>query len=551
MREIALGLCHGSHDVAAAVVVDGALEVMVEQERISGRRYAAGESPVEAGLHALDWLGAGLADVGIVALGSDHAELARFLGPKRGERSAQLPYDPEERLRRGGLPDDTPVLPVPHHLAHAHSAFWPSGLERAAVLIMDAMGDSESTSLGVASRSGGIRLGQRLGVGQSLGYFYEAACRYVGFGDNSAGKLMGLSAYGTPYGPLAETPAHEAAAELDEGTCSGRDTIRRRVEGLLTWFTREYFPYSRGRGNEPMTYADFAASAQRSLELSIAELALASMRLADCGSLVMAGGVALNCAANALIADMPDVDALFVQPASVDSGTAIGAAYAACGRDQLAFRGRRSFSPFLGLDQLEGEVDAAVLHIRDAETRRLDSASDLVGLVARQLADGRIVAWHQGRSEIGPRALGARSLLADPRKRSSAQRLNRAKERESWRPVAPSVLVDAFGHYFEGVPNAFMLVAAKVKPEVRSVIPAVVHVDGSARPQAVDRSFAPRYHDLLVAFADLTGCPVLANTSLNSRHRAPSTSAIGTVDFFNSTPDVDVLALGNWIAVRC
>lgn len=548
---VVLGLNHGSHDVAAAVIVDGELRTFVEQERMSGRRYAEGESVAQSVLEALYGAGVDLSQVDHVGLGSDHLALAQWLGLSAAEVNRVLPYDPEVWLRSAGMRPSCPISAVPHHHAHAHSAFWPSPFDQAALLVVDAMGEQWSASSGWASRSDGISLSPRLTVDESLGFFYEAACQYVGFGRHSAGKLMALASYGRPKGLLADLPADDVMRSLPSPQAKGRARVVERSDQLLRLFATDYFPYGQGDGHEPLAYADFAASVQHSVERAIIRLATAALNEAGTNALALSGGVALNCSATRLLASNPAVGELFIQPASIDSGVALGAALGITVR--TGFSPRRpnaEFDPFLGpCDSYSDYAAAARLAGRHRVTEVEPVA--LAHAVAVALADGKIVAWHQGKAEVGPRALGARSLLGDPRSRDTTRRLNAIKERESWRPVAPSVLNHHFTTYFEGVPNPYMLVAALVRPERMKEIPAVVHVDGSARPQVVTASAPPLFRSLIEVFFQNTGCPMLANTSLNPRGRAPSARAIGSMDFFLSEEEIDLAAIGPFLIQRC
>lgn len=543
---IVLGLNHGSHDAAAALMIDGEIAAFVQQEQLSGRRYAIGESPLDAACECLSIASISWPDVDVVALGSDHEELARQLRIPATEVEAQLPFDPMPRLRRAGLPD-IPVTTVPHHLAHAHSAFWPSQFESAGILVVDAMGEAFSTSVGSGSSRDGIELEGLHGIDQSLGYFYEAACAYVGFDKHSAGKLMGLAAYGEPHGFLSDMPAHEAMDGLADNSLTGKARVLSTFEALLSQFQREYYPFHiPSDSRDCLAYADFAASAQRSLELSIVSLAHQAVEASGSRRLVLAGGVALNCAANGVVARSGLADDIFVQPASTDAGVALGAALSV---QRLSTS--QPFSPYLGPEDLKSDMALALKGLESTSftVDCLDS-DDLCHRVAVALADGSVVAWHQGRAEVGPRALGARSLLADPRTRRSVSTLNSIKSRDQWRPIAPSVKLSAFDRYFDGHPNPFMIVAANVRVERRAEICAVVHVDGTARPQVVEPSLNPLFDHLLTSFESLTGCPVLANTSLNAAGRAPSARAHGTVDFFAGAHQIDHLALGPFFVSR-
>jgi carbamoyltransferase len=546
------GLNHGAHDASCALLHDGALVIAVEQERLSRRKRAIGEPPVEALKCCLDFAGLRLADLDAVALGSDHDVLARWLGLGSDERQAVLPFDdldrlfPENAFGNGQRP---PLVPVRHHRAHAASAFWPSGFDTAAILVMDAMGEDSATTLACGDSSG-IREIRSYPVDTSLGFFYESATEYAGLDRNDAGKLMGLAAYGRAANP---TGLRHSADGIEwpipsNGGYRGRKLIDERCSRLLDVFEQEHFPYLRGQREEIMAYADFAASVQRDLEQTFLGLARELRAKTGAKDLVLAGGVALNCTANGLLAESGIFDRVFVQPMAHDSGVALGAAMEVS-RELLGerFQPEEMTHAQWGTETQDERVEAE-LRARGIEFTRLDEVG-MAREVARLLAGGAIVAWHQGRAEVGPRSLGARSLLGDPRSRRTLLRINQIKGREMWRPLAPSVLADRFHDYFIGTPNPFMIMAAQVRSGVRHKIPAVVHVDGSTRPQVVNPDHCPLYARLLREFDARAGVPVLVNSSLNLAGEPIASTPVDTIECFLRS-DIDVLAIGSCLVVR-
>ncbi len=546
------GLNHGAHDASCALLHDGALVVAVEQERLSRRKRATGEAPVDALKSCLDFADLRLTDLDAVALGSDHDALAKWLGLTPDQRRAVLPFDDPDRLFPAhvfGNGPRPPLVAVMHHRAHAASAFWPSGFDAAAILVMDAMGEDSATTLAWGSRAG-IRDIKAYPVDTSLGFFYESAAEYTGLDRNDAGKLMGLAAYGNaaydtglrhgPSGidwPIPSTNGHR-----------GRKLVDERCGRLLDLFEQRCFPYLRGQRDEIMAYADFAASVQQDLGQVILGLAGELRARTGARDLVLAGGVALNCTANGLLAASGMFERVFVQPMAHDAGVALGAALEMSrallgGRFQPGEMTHAQWGPDTRDEQVEAELRAHGL-----EFTRLDQA-DVAREVARLLAGGALVAWHQGRAEVGPRALGARSLLGDPRSRRTLVRMNRAKGREMWRPLAPSVLAGRFHDYFVGTPNPFMIMAAQVRAEARRQIPAVVHVDGSARPQVVDPLCSPLYARLLQEFDTQAGVPVLVNSSLNLAGEPIVSTPGDTIECFLRS-DIDALAIGPCLVVK-
>jgi carbamoyltransferase len=551
-----MGLNHGPHDSSAALLRNGALVVVAEQERFSRRKRAIDEPPVQAIRYCLDHAGIGLNDLECVALGFDFALMRKWLGVDASEAWRELPYDdparlfPVEVFGTGGSPE---IEVIQHHVAHAASTFWTSGFSEAAVLVADDMGEGVSTTLGYGSPEG-FRVIETYPVTQSLGMYYSRAARYAGLYHRSGevGKLMGLASYGVPNQPV---PLSTSSGRYRfDGLPSLADDlpgsmIRRKLnEQLLTFFERNCYPYALGLTPDIMSYASFAASVQISLEEALLELARRLRRLTGSSNLVLSGGVALNCTANGRLVRAAGYRNVFIQPMAGDSGVGLGAALAAQvqrhGSNSLDSRMEHAYyGPAYGQDEIEAALtDADVSFHRYTEDM-------LIVKVAELLADGRVVGWFQGRAEIGPRALGARSMLGDPRRRDTLVRLNHIKGREMWRPIAPSVLDQDWDRYFcDSRPDPFMIVSSRVRRDRWAEIPAVVHVDGSARPQAVNPSTAPRYAALIAEFGRRTGVPVLANTSFNLQNEPIVNTPIDAVRTY-VRGELDALAIGDALAI--
>lgn len=546
------GINHGAHDASCVLAHEGRTVVWVEQDRLSRIKHAANQSPADALAACLKFAGIALCDLDAIALGSDHEQLIRWLGddPERAQEirsySSRDWLFPERLF--GHLDELPPLEAYGHHTSHAASAFYSSGFGEAAALVMDAMGENTSTMIGRCSE-GAIQTVKSYPVEESLGYFYETAAEYAGFSRNQAGKLMGLAAYGSskyemPIRPPREEDNRIWTTNYINGE-NGRTRMAARCDDLASEFAKKAFPYLVGMTGEPMAYRDFAASAQAALEQTVIGLAKAACEIVASRQLVLAGGVALNCAANGKLADSGFFDRIFVQPASNDSGVALGAAIqASFGQYGAACRPSIMRHAYWGLS----DEKATIRRVLDTSGLRYSEVSDdeLIAEVAQTLRNGGTVAWHQGRAEIGPRALGARSLLGDPRSRSTVVALNRIKGREVWRPLAPSVCDEDFATYFNGTPNPFMIVAAKVKSEVMPLVPAIVHFDGTARPQTVEQSTNPRYHRLIKALGSLTGVPVVVNTSLNGPDEPICCRAEDTIAFFQRS-SITLLAIENFV----
>ncbi|MFG2129725.1 carbamoyltransferase [Streptomyces sp. NPDC048751] len=538
-----LGINALFHDPAAALVIDGHTVAAAEEERFSRRKhgkrpvpFAAWELPEKAAAWCLAEAGLRPQDLDAVAYSFDPA-LAR----PAGEMGLDDPWD-HLRLTYAreapsflstalpGLDPDI-VRFVPHHMAHAASgAFAAPDAEPSSALVLDGRGESASH---LAARRTGDRLeplyAQRLP--HSLGLAYEELTEHLGFLRScDEYKVMALASYGRP----------RLLAEL-------RSYIRPTGDGgfLATgvpW--SELCPPLRPGQQWSRQHADLAASAQACLEETLLDLVRWLHGRTHDEVLTMAGGVALNCVANARIAREGPFRRVWVQPAAGDAGTALGGALllAAHGGDELA--------PMPGADlgrcwsdaELEGWLKTAAVPF--------ERPPDLAATVARALADDAIVAWFQGRSEYGPRALGHRSLLAHPGHAGNLERLNDVKGREQFRPVAPMVLAHRAAEIFDGpLPSPYMLFVHDVAQRWRERIPAVVHVDGTARIQTVDPVQEPLVARMLGVFEELTGLPVVVNTSLNTAGRPMVDDPRDALECFGSTP-VDLLALGPFVVRR-
>ena len=537
-----LGINAVFHDPSAALVVDGEVVAAAEEERFSRRKhgkrpvpFATWELPEQAAAWCLAKAGLAPEDLDAVAYSYDPA-----LAPAEGEDPTA---DGWEGLRtlyarrapqflRTALPglDPAVVRFVPHHVAHAASAHlaapWPSS----AVLVLDGRGERVSHLSG-RGVDGELEVLASQALPHSLGLLYEDVTEHLGFLRSSDEyKVMAMAAYGRP-------------AFLPEL----REAVRATEDGGFVVEPLELgtFVKRRGKGEDwTPEHADLAASVQTRLEEVLLDLARWLHARTGERTLTMAGGVALNCVANSRLAAEGPFERVWVQPAAGDAGTSLGAALHVA----RALGDRPSPMPgaALGREWDDAELEAWLTTARVAYERPPDIAEAAAGVLA---ANG-VVAWFQGRSEYGPRALGHRSLLADARDAANLQRLNDVKGREQFRPVAPMVLAERAGEIFEGpLPSPYMLFTHDVRPAWRPRIPAVVHVDGSARVQTVDRADEPLVARLLEAVDRRTGVPVLVNTSLNTAGRPMVDDPRDALECFGSAP-VDALAVGPFLVRR-
>jgi carbamoyltransferase len=561
------------HDGAAALVRDGKLIAFAAEERLSRVKHGfnlAGRTtlPRLAARWCLARAGLTFSDVDVIAhycrfdaaavkrrlarlsaqlapaeqseLAQEHAEAfaSRLSAEAVGRQLAALAgRDPAE----GALPAGS-LVRVPHHVAHAAGTFHSSGCAEAAVIAVDGYGEEGSMLWGAAGRDGLVVDGT-LPLPGSLGLLYQVITVHLGFrsfGDEY--KVMGLSAYGRPR---TYAPFFRNLVELrPDGGLAVASLAR---ADLLPWLREELGPVD-PPGAYSRKAADIAAALQVSLEQALLHVAAGLRERHRLDALCLSGGVALNARANGLLLRSGLFREVFIQPAAGDDGAALGAAFQAC-------RERDGTNPptpvghvFWGPDYDDAAIERA-LRAAGAHWRR---EPDIASAAAMLLARGKIVGWFQGRMEMGPRALGARSILADPRSPALRDELNaRVKGREPFRPFAPAVIRERAAAVFDlpvGLELPFMLVTVPVRAAWRERVAAVVHVDGSARVQTVARNGNARYYDVIRAFGELTGVPVLLNTSFNRAGEPIVNSPADALACFQAA-GLDALAIGDCLVL--
>ncbi|MBG0829972.1 carbamoyltransferase [Planomonospora sp. ID67723] len=537
-----LGLNAIFHDPAAALVVDGEVVAAAEEERFSRRKhgkrpvpFSAWELPEQAAAWCLKQAGLRPEDLDAVAYSYDPA-LVRPGQQGLDERWEDLRTTYAHRapaFLATALPglDPAQVRYVPHHVAHAASAGLAAPYRNSAVLVCDGRGEAVSHLAG-RYLDGELDILATQELPHSLGLMYEEVTEHLGFLRSSDEyKVMAMASYGEP----------RFLGEL-------RELIHTTGDGGFRVEPINWGGYAKalGRGEEwSADHADLAASVQKRLEEVLLDLARWLHERTGERYLTMAGGVALNCVANTrLLAEGP-FEEIWVQPAAGDAGTALGGAL------HLAQAAGEPAAPMPGADLGRGWTDEELASWLEVARVPYERPADLAAAVAAELAADRIVAWFQGRSEYGPRALGRRSLLAHPGRAANTERLNDVKGREQFRPIAPMVLAERAGEIFERgpVPSPYMLFVHDVRPEWRERIPAVVHVDGTARIQTVDRADDPLMARTLEEFEARTGIPVVVNTSLNTAGRPMVDDPRDALECFGSAP-VDLLVLGPYLIRR-
>ncbi len=566
-----LGINAAYHDPAACLVRDGVVIAAAEEERFSrikhGKRpipFSTYELPFNAIHFCLKEAGLHITDVDHLAYSYDPYVL---LNGSRGMKQISLPLEPSAhpvssewesawdplfvssminapRHLIGGFPHHLEDrfrgvaldrLPrwhfVNHHLAHAASAFLPSPFLAAAIMTVDGRGERSTTTYGRGEGNDITPLGE-VRVPHSLGMLYEKVTEYLGFLHSSDEyKVMALASFGKPR-------------YLDQF----REMIQVGTDGqyCITDFELEArLGPARRRGEEFLPrHFDIAQSLQKAVEETVLRLAQWLHEATGLDDLCLAGGVALNCVMNARLRDLGPFRRIWVQPAAGDAGTALGAALWIDAREgKPEGRHYEMKHVFLGPAYSDAEIETFLKWSKLPYRRMSDPARQ----VAEILASDRVVGWFQGRAEFGPRALGARSILASPRSPEMQSRLNEIKDREDFRPVAPVVLEEDAPEWFSGAGNSpFMLFVFDVMPGKADKIPAVRHVDGTARVQTINRAQNQAYYDLLQRFKELTGIPILVNTSFNTRTEPMVCSPRDAVECFWTSP-LDALAIGSFL----
>ncbi len=567
---LGLNAYHG--DAAAALVVDGELVCAAEEERFNRIKHCAG-FPAHAAAWCLEDAGLSPDGVDHVAIGRDpkanlghkvlrtllHGASPRYL-KARLENAARVRDVRSELTAALGAEVRADLHHVEHHQAHVASAFFVSPFEDAAILSTDGFGDFASTMLAEGHGSS-FRVLERVLFPHSLGIFYAAVTQWLGFpkyGDE--GKVMGLAPYGTPrYLEEMRGLVHPKGDVFELGL----EFFLHDKEGVdMTWdegspsigrLFSERMEEAFGPAREPGTtltseHEDVAASMQAMLEEAYLHLVRALWERTKIPQLCLAGGVALNAVANGRILPETPFEDVFVQPAAGDSGIAVGAAYyvwnQALGRPRAFVMDHAYTGPGYSDADYERALAAAGL-----EADRLDD-DELFARVAERVAAGDVIGWFQGRMEFGPRALGNRSIVADPRRPDMKDVLNsRIKHREPFRPFAPSILAEATGDWFEqDYPSPYMVLVYKTRADKRELVPAVNHVDDTGRLQTVTREANPRYYRLIEEFERQTGVPILLNTSFNENEPVVMTPE-QAVETFQKTR-MDMLVLGNLVVRR-
>ena len=561
-----LGLNFAYHELAACLIKDGHLIAAVEEERFSrvkrGKKalidnpHMLPKSAIQyclevgkIGWKEIDYIGLSFYPQGrLINIDSDKYSSDGDWGSEKGERLfyKKIMTVPSQLNKLAGYDVSKKVQWIPHLICHASSAFFISPFKEAAILSIDGIGEFSSTWFGIG-KSNAIHVIKEINYPNSLGFLWEKISKYLGFTEYDSSKVMGLSAYGTL--DRFYKNFQKIVRLLPEGVFeTDNDILRFRIEDYSQ--LEELFGVK--KINSPREISkdqrDIAATLQKITDEVILHLARYLKKEAGSKNLCLAGGVALNCVSNGFLLQHSTFQHLYVQPAANDAGTALGSAYYIW---HQILKQRRNFAmnhAYWGPEYSEKEILSALKRAK-VEYRKVH---DIGVEVAQRLADGNIIGWFQGRVEWGPRALGNRSLLADPRRKAMKDILNeRIKKREPFRPFAPSVLKEFAPQWFivprkgDSISTEFMEINFDVKKSKQKMIPAVTHKDGTSRVQLVNKKTNPLYHKMITAFYEITGVPLVLNTSFNDNEPIVC-SPDDALNTFMRTK-MDFLAIGNYL----
>lgn len=539
------GWTGGTHDSSAALLVNGELVAFIEEERLSRKRYAEHEPPHRSVQIALEMAGITINEVDIVAYGWD-------LPGYYARANRRWKYSDMDFLKiiLGIVPDRWPELVfIPHHDAHAASAFYSSGFSTASILVIDGVGDHEAISIYRGDKNS-LKLVRKWAPPYSLGFFYEAATEYCGFNPYHAGKTMGLAGYSSPLEEIDLISWKDGEIIIPISNDLHEDDIinawKRMFEkyfGDKPRILKKYLP-SHGYMipkdmQDPLQHSPVvAATVQTTLENIIINLASYSLSQEQSKKLCLAGGVALNCIANSRL--IPICNQLHIPPVSNDAGVALGAAYLVAAKNGMNVN--RHIDAYQGPNYNSSNINK---FLRSCNLK-YDKCDDPAERAVKLICDGKVIGWFQGRMEMGPRALGSRSILSLPGVTPGRDHVNDIKGRELWRPFAPSLLFDETVNLFgKNIESPFMLLSFPVVENAREFAYSIVHVDGSTRPHTVADGDGP-YGHLLELLKKKTGHGIVLNTSFNAPGEPiVCTPADAVRTFFSS--GLDALVIGDFV----
>lgn len=546
-----------SHDAAACIIKDNRLIFAVEEERIIRKKHSFDSSPIQSILYALKYTNLTINDIDLVVLGWDITKCFKRKIFKKEILNVLLPK------KIFFYKKNPKIILISHHLAHAYYSYYSSSFvgQKSAILIIDGQGEKESTSIGYTSENN-IFLDYSLPASQSLGYLYEAACRFLGYSNLDGGKLMGLTGY-------SKYKSVEFSRELNyhnQKLFGFPNFITKEVdieEKVINWWIKYFkrffhlkikskkykfsssFRFEKEQSNKiDNAYIIIACAAQQVLEKIILQIIEELKNDYHINRLVLGGGVALNCIMNQKIIDTYNME-LYIPSSPADSGVAIGAAiYGVKQFNKTPIKGLKT--PYTGPDYTNKEISSLL----DRNKITYEYVEDPENLAVSLLEKNYILGWFQGKTEFGPRALGNRSILANPLFKENKNRLNKLKRREQWRPLGVSIIAEEAENYFEHKKfSPYMMITIKASKRLKKICPNIIHIDGTLRPQLVEKTNNPLFYTLIKKFGNLTGLPIIINTSFNRYDEPIVNSPEDALKTFFTT-SIDVLILNNYIIFK-
>ena len=540
------GILTWQHDAAAALAVDGKLVATAEEERFNRQRHAKGY-PHKSVEYCLKEGGVKMEDIDVIVVGYTPWSFLKRFSIQWSFRGLvtrfTTPFIFKLRLNELQKISGAKVIYLDHHLCHAASAYRCAGFEEANILTIDGAGETESFAFyvgkkGKIERKWDIPFAKLWDTAawRSIGLVYTSMTSFLNLGVHGEGKTMGLASYGDPrfdFSSILNIKKHNKY-QID----------RRNIRKLYSEYERKDY-----KGENNQDHKDLAASVQKALEDSIVNLAREAYEETGIKNFALAGGVALNCNTNSRLLEQDFCDGLFIQPASNDGGIPLGAVL-----EGMSLMGDADFVDFDTAYWGPGYTNDEIEKVLKESKLTYKKSENIEAETAKLVAEGKIVGWFQGRMEVGPRALGNRSILANPCIKDMADRVNiNIKHREVWRPFAPAVTVEDVYTYFEGVEKVkeshFMLHTFYVKEKFRSVLPSITHVDGSSRIQTVTKEQNPKYYKYMKELEKLTGHPITMNTSFNDAGEPIVCTPRDAIRCYSST-GFDALAIGDFLLTK-
>ena len=552
-------------DSAAALVTSHGIKAAGAEERFTGQK-GTNVFPVNAIQYCLQAGNLSPKNIDYIAHSFSYQPFkSAFEHTDYAQKQYAQIYAPENQLNylQEFLPGHNWVdklVAVPHHLAHAASSYYVSGFDESLILVIDGMGEVHSTTIAVG-KGNQIEQLQTITAPHSLGILYGVFTLYLGFWMNfDEYKVMGLAPYGNPrryfnqvmdFIHLKNDGTYTTPLLFQNKTIEEKETY----SGTLKILADTFGPPRQPGEEITQHHMDIAAALQNALQAGLMHMLRYYKRETGQQNLCLAGGVALNCTANGVIKRSRMFNDMFIQPAAADDGSALGAALYVQNHFGDGVSPKKMVMPLWGSSYTNSEITSLLSGRTDCETTCIETFDTLAENIVQQIANGKVVAWFQGQMEFGPRALGNRSILADPRGPNMREHINRlVKKREGFRPFAPAVTLEAAPEYFEidagdDYLYAYMLCVTQVKAAWREQLPAITHVDGSARVQTVTSEGNPQFWQLLNKFKEVSGLPMLLNTSFNLRGQPIIRTPTEALDTFLAS-EIDLLVLGNYIVTR-